>query len=202
MTKGELRKNLLDRRRGLSVGEIVEISRQISDRLFSEIDLAAVGYLHTFIRIAKFNEIDTSMVYMRLWRDWPQVTTVAPRIDYETGRMQSVVFDGHTPLVEGRWGIREPAKGEMVPPSDIDMVLVPMLGFDHFGHRVGYGKGFYDRFLRQTRLDCLKVGLCHWAPLEEPIETHEGDVPLDLCVTPEGVFRPESSVSDLNDWSN
>lgn len=202
MTKDELRKELLERRRTLSSGEIVAISQKIAERFFAEIDLAAVGRLHTFIRIAKFSEIDTSMIYMRIWRDRPQITTVAPRIDHETGSMESIAFDAHTPLVEGRWGVREPATGEAVPPSDIDVILVPMLGFDHFGHRIGYGKGFYDRFLRQTRVDCLKVGLCHWPPLDEPIETHEADVPLDIIITPNGFFRPESSVSDINDWAN
>ncbi|HMU33513.1 MAG TPA: 5-formyltetrahydrofolate cyclo-ligase [Pyrinomonadaceae bacterium] len=202
MTKDELRKELLKRRRTLSSGEIVAISQQVAERFFAEIDLAAVGCLHTFIRIAKFNEIDTSMIYMRIWRDRPRIATFAPRIDHETGRMESVRFDEHTPLVDGRWGIREPAEGESVSPDKLDLILVPMLGFDHLGHRIGYGKGFYDRFLRQTRVDCLKVGLCHWAPLEEAIETHEGDVPVGLVITPDAVFRPETSVKELNDWSN
>lgn len=202
MTKDELRKELLKRRRTLSSGEIVAISQQVAERFFAGVDLGSTRSLHTFIRIAKFNEIDTSMIYMRLWRDRPQITTVAPRIDHETGRMESVRFDEHTQLVEGRWGIREPAEGESVSPSEVDLVLVPMLGFDHFGHRVGYGKGFYDRFLRQTRLDCLKIGLCPWPPLDAPIETHEGDVPLDIIITPDAVFRPETSVKELNDWSN
>lgn len=178
------------------------MSRKITDRFFAEIDLRSIRSLHTFIRIAKFNEIDTSMMYMRLWRDQPQIATYAPRIDHETGRMESVQFDARTPIIEGRWGIREPASGEMISPSDIDIVLVPTLGFDHFGHRVGYGKGFYDRFLRQTRLDCLKVGICHWPQLDEPIETHEADVPVDIVITPDSTFRPETSVQELNDWSN
>ncbi|HMM79800.1 MAG TPA: 5-formyltetrahydrofolate cyclo-ligase [Pyrinomonadaceae bacterium] len=202
MTKDELRKEMLERRRTLSSGEIVAISQNVAERFFAEIDLETVGRLHTFIRIAKFNEIDTSMIYMRIWRDWPRIATFAPRIDHETGRMESVRFDEHTPLVDGRWGIREPAEGEVVSPGKLDLVLVPMLGFDHLGHRIGYGKGFYDRFLRQTRLDCLKVGLCHWPPLDEPIETHEADVPLDIIITPNGTFRPETSLKELNDWAN
>lgn len=202
MTKSELTKQLLARRAELRASEIVEMSRRIAERFFAEIELAAVRDLHTFIRIAKFNEIDTSMIYMRLWRDRPQIATFAPRIDHETGIMENVAFDEQTPLVEGRWGIREPASGEIISPEKLDLVLVPMLGFDHFGHRIGYGKGFYDRLLRQTRLDCLKVGLCHWAPLGDPIETHEADVPLDLVITPDAVFRPETSVKELNDWSN
>lgn len=202
MTKDELRKEMLERRRTLSSGEIVAISQNVAERFFAEIDLETVGRLHTFIRIAKFNEIDTSMIYMRLWRDRPQIATYAPQIDHETGRMQSVEFDEHTPLMTGRWGIREPAEGEMISPSEVDLVIVPMLGFDHLGHRIGYGKGFYDRFLKQTRLDCLKVGLCHWPPLDAPIETHEADVPLDIIITPNGVFRPETSLKELNDWAN
>ena len=64
------------------------------------------------------------------------------------------------------------------------MVLVPLLCFDRSGHRVGYGKGYYDRFLRKCRADCKKIGLSMFDPVDEITDAGESDVRLDLVITP------------------
>ena len=65
------------------------------------------------------------------------------------------------------------------------LVLVPGVCFDQTGHRVGYGKGFYDRFLKTCRPGCLKVGLSYFEPVDPIDDVHDGDVRLDFIVTPE-----------------
>lgn len=130
------------------------------------------------------------MIYYRIWRDFPHVRTCAPRVDLESGEMIDIFFDASTNLIENRWGIQEPATGDEVAPGEIDMVLVPGLAFDRHGHRVGYGKGFYDRFLRQTRPDCRKIGLNFFEPAERIEDAHEGDVAVDLIITSDGVVIP------------
>ena len=70
-------------------------------------------------------------------------------------------------------------------PSEVDVVLVPGLAFDEGGHRVGYGRGFYDRFLALCRPDCLKVGLSYFEPISQITDIHAGDIRLDLLITPE-----------------
>lgn len=167
------------------------MSAQIADRFFSAVDLDAVAAIHTFIRIPKFNEIDTSNIYFRLWRDHPAIDTFAPRTDRATGRMESVEFSAATEFGESEWGIGEPLTGASAEPASMDMVLVPLYCFDREGHRVGYGKGFYDRFLSQCRPDCVKVGLSFFPPVERIDDIHDGDVRLDLCVTPDRLYRPD-----------
>ena len=72
--------------------------------------------------------------------------------------------------------------------SNIDVVFVPLLAFDKLGHRVGYGKGFYDKFLRGCRPKIIKIGLSFFE-IEKPIEdTHLNDVNLDYCVTPKHIY--------------
>lgn len=144
--------------------------------------------ISTFIRIPKFHEIDTSMIYMRLWRDAPEITVTAPKIDHKTAEIESFVFTQETDLAEGRWGIREPVSKVVAAPIEIDLVIVPMLCFDADGHRVGYGKGFYDRFMHKLRPDCQKVGVSYWPPVSEKIPTHDGDISLDLCLTPDETY--------------
>lgn len=188
MTKSELRKVYLERRRSLSATEIAEKSRQISDRFFENFDPEQIRLLHCFIAIEKFNEIDTTMIFHRLWREFPQTTTVVPQVNHVAGEIENIAFGPETNLVENKWGIREPVDGERVNDADIDMVLVPLLCFDRQGHRVGYGKGFYDKLLRKCRSDCLKIGLSYFPPETEIDDVNSFDLKLDRCVTPETLF--------------
>lgn len=198
MKKAELRRLYLEKRRELSPGEVARMSSQIAERFFNEVDLAAVSSLHTFIRIAKFNEFDTSMVYYRIWHERRGVATSAPVTDRETGELEACYFDEETVLAENDWGIREPAGTEKADPQEIDLVIVPLLCFDKSGHRVGYGKGYYDRFLARCRPDCLKLGVSLFPPVAAIDDIHNADVPLDLCITPDRTYRfaePEGFVN-------
>ena len=113
-------------------------------------------------------------------------------MNFKAAEMESLIYPVKTELIENKWGIREPVSGEAVKPTTIDMILVPGLAFDRAGHRVGYGKGFYDRFLKTCRDDCVKIGLSYFEPVDEIAEAHEGDAALDFCVTPEGIFNAKT----------
>lgn len=197
MTKSELRKIYLEKRSAISAAEVSDASRRIADRFFETVDLSGVRTLHCFISIPKFNEVDTSLIYERAWRDFPDVDTVAPRTDLRNGAIESVIFDSQTVWNENSWGIREPAGGDIVEPADIDLVVVPLLCFDEHLHRVGYGKGMYDKFLARCRPECIKVGVSLFAPVETIDGTHEGDVALDLVVTPDAVSRANEKEREI-----
>ena len=193
MTKSELRKNYLAKRHALSAEELATNSRQIANRFFGNIDLTAIKTIHTFIAIEKFNEVDTSVIYTRIWRDFPQIRTLAPVTDLDSGVVEHFKLDASTGLVESRWGICEPVGGESVDAAEIDLVLVPLLCFDERGGRVGYGKGFYDTFLSRCRSDCLKVGLSYFPPVETIDDVGEHDMPIDSCITPERFYETKKA---------
>ena len=86
-----------------------------------------------------------------------------------------------------KYGIPEPKNGKKIKNNLIDVVFVPLLSYDKKGNRVGYGKGFYDRFLSTQKNNIIKVGLSFFGP-EETVEKKEFDQSLDYCVTPEKVF--------------
>ncbi len=184
MNKADLRRLYLSKQKAITRDERSELSRLIADRFFSTVDLKTVRYLHCFLPIEKFNEIDTMAVFERLWRDCPDIQTVVPRVFFQTSEITSVRFGPDTVLIRNIWHIEEPAHNEIVASSLIDLVLVPGLCFDLSGHRVGFGKGFYDRFLKQCRADCLKIGLSYFEPADMIDDVHEGDVKLDGVVTP------------------
>jgi len=192
MLKSELRKLYLAKQRAFSPAERSEKSTRIADNFFAEFDLSGVRFLHCFIAIDKFNEIDTTLFFQKLWAEFPDVVTVVPRVKMGTSEMESLKFTPQTELVKNIWDIHEPSHDEFVSAAQIDMVLVPGLAFDLSCHRVGYGKGFYDRFLSQCRTDCRKVGLCYGDPVEQITDIHEGDLPVDAVVTPNLIYRPRA----------
>lgn len=189
MIKSDLRKVYLQERKTLSSEQRARMSELIANMFFNSFDLSQTKFLHAFLTIEKFNEVDTSKIFERLWRDFPDVQTLAPRVDFGSQEITSPKLSRDTELVTSAWGIPEPANDESVEPGVIDIVLVPGLCFDRVGQRVGYGKGYYDRFLKQCRPDCVKIGLSFFEPVEKIDDVHDGDVRLDAVVTPRYVTR-------------
>jgi 5-formyltetrahydrofolate cyclo-ligase len=189
MTKSELRKLYLQKQKALSPEERAEKSRFIAERFFESFDLTSIRYLHCFIALEKFNEIDTLPIFQRVWQDHPDIATLVPRIEPEGYNLSHLHFKADTELVRNPWEISEPAHGTRVEPGRIDMVLAPLLAFDVRGHRAGYGKGFYDRFMAQCRPDCLKIGLSYFPPVAEIDDAGEHDIALDAFVTPDMTYR-------------
>ena len=85
-------------------------------------------------------------------------------------------------------GIPEPIH-KAIYQSNPDLILVPLLGFDKKGNRVGYGKGFYDRFLAKCRSDVLKVGVSFFEPTDRISDVSPFDIRLDYCITPARVWK-------------
>ena len=189
MIKSELRKLYLQKQKAFSPDERAEKSELIAERFFESFDLTGIRYLHCFIALEKFNEIDTMPIFQRVWRDHPDIATFGPRIEPEDYDLSHLHFKADTELVRNSWEISEPAHGVQVDPGMIDMVLVPLLAFDAPGHRAGYGKGFYDRFLARCRPDCLKIGLSYFPPTAKIEDAGEHDVALDAFVTPNMIYR-------------
>ena len=189
MGKADLRKIYLEKRKNLSPAQRAEKSAIVAERFFECFDLTGIKFLHCFVPIEKFGEINTSLIFDRIGREFPHVAALAPRADFTSGEMESVRFDSMSVLVRSDFGIDEPANGNTVEPTKIDIVLTPLLCFDRRGFRVGYGKGFYDKFLRKCRADCLKIGLSFFEPIEKIFDTNDFDVKLDYCVTPENAYK-------------
>ncbi len=188
MIKSELRKIYLAKQKSLSDFERRDKSRKITAAFFENFSLQNISFLHVFLAIEKNGEIETSFIFKRVWNDYPEITTVVPRVDFQTMTLENLRFTPDTKLARNRWHIFEPADGEAIEVEKIDAVIVPLLCFDKRGCRVGYGKGFYDKFLSECRTDCLKIGLSYFAPVAEISDAREYDVKLDCCITPEEIF--------------
>lgn len=185
MTKSELRKQAVVLRKGLSDGQVAEYSRALLGH-FAALDLSAVQTIHVFLPIAEKREPDTFLLIDWLAEQHPEIRIIVPKADFETALMQHYVYTGREGLEKNFYNILEPAKGEL-HTGEVDMVLVPMLAFDLQGYRVGYGKGFYDRFLQG--LNAQKIGLSFFGPVGKIDDVDVYDVALDMCITPEKVYH-------------
>jgi 5-formyltetrahydrofolate cyclo-ligase len=189
MKKLQLRELFLARQKSLSSEERQNLSRKITEKFFDGFDLSNVSALHCFLPIEKFNEVNTMWIFEKLWKEFPDIKTFVPKINLQTGQIESVRFAEGMRLRENKWKIKEPEENESIQPTEIDMLLVPLLCFDLRGFRIGYGKGFYDKFLKKCRQDAEKVGLSYFEPVEKISDIREYDVKLDFCITPEKIFK-------------
>lgn len=185
MTKKELRTTYKARRQALSLSEIEGKSLAIANRLLG-LDIWNKTYYHLFLSMENQKEVHTDVVLNILCGKDKEV--VVSRSDFETCTMVHYLLTDNTKLALNAYGIPEPVDGLEVPSAKIDVVFVPLLAFDTNGHRVGYGKGFYDRFLNECRPDVIKVGLSFFEASEGEIPHNDTDIPLDFCVTPDRVY--------------
>lgn len=160
----------------LTSRQVQDYSRVIATRLQ---DLYPVIQANTIMGFAGIdNEVDLTP-WLQEWSG--SRTVLLPRVE-EKGRLAAVRFEGWEQTRPGGFGIREPV-GSPVSPSDIEVVIVPGLVFDGKGYRLGYGKGYYDRFLKLLPPQTFICGVCYDFQVVDTVWPHEGDVPMHWIVT-------------------
>ena len=92
-----------------------------------------------------------------------------------------------TKITQNKWGIPEPESGISIDPSMLEVVFIPLLSFDKKGNRLGYGKGFYDVFLKNCKKEVLKIGLSFFDPVDRIDGIRDEDIPLDYCISPQKI---------------
>lgn len=182
MTKRELREKYKALRRQLSNREQHECSEKIAANLLKTVDLTGKK-VSCFVPIARFQEVNTWLILDTVKADFylPLIG-----LDDELIHLQ---YEGKQTLKENAWGILEPQSGKALDPGQLDVVLVPLLTLNETGFRVGYGKGYYDQFLKKCNVNCQFIGLYQFAQFEEIDDLHPADVPLHACATPFGFHR-------------
>ncbi len=188
MTKAGLRKIYKEKRVHLSLQQIEKFTDLILIH-FQQIQLPFLSCIHTYIASEKLGEADTSAIVSYLQFKNPGLKLLVPKIDIASGDMQHFHFDDEVDLLYNSFGIAEPAGGIIIDPGEIDLVIVPLLAFDKQGYRVGYGKGYYDKFLSQCREDIIKIGLSFFEPVDTIEDISQFDISLNYCVTPQQVYE-------------
>jgi len=181
MLKSDLRKLYKQKRNTLTITEKEKLQESIYQQIF-ELETDNISTVHLFLSMRKFNEIDTLPI-INFFREKGKRIIVS-RCNFEDDTLSHFYFDKDTQLELNKFGVPEPVNAEEANVKDIDLVFVPMLISDEENYRVGYGKGFYDRFLSECREDTQTIGLNFFSPIKKIKDTHEFDVPLNSVIYP------------------
>lgn len=188
MTKKELRKIYRERRLQLTEKDRIKLDDLLLIQL-QRLPLERVQTFMSFWPIFQQAEMNTHLFTRYLEFAIPNVTVTYPVMDEELKQMKAIQVDEDTAFEQNQWGIYEPAGGNIIDPQELDLIFVPLLVADKNGYRVGYGKGYYDRFLQQCRDDVIKAGFSYFPPIEHIEDTHQFDVPLNYCITPDTIYE-------------
>ena len=186
MTKAELRKQYKLKRHSLTSEVIEDLSLKIANQVL-QLPIWNHAYFHIFLTIEELKEVNTEYILNILLGKDKHV--VISKSDFNSLEMTHYLLTDNTVIKKNNFNIPEPTDGIEVSTEKIDIVFVPLLAFDKKGHRVGYGKGFYDVFLNKCNPKTLKIGLSFFEPEEVIQKVTENDVKLDYCITPSKIFK-------------
>ncbi|MGI6113438.1 MAG: 5-formyltetrahydrofolate cyclo-ligase [Mahellales bacterium] len=186
MDKDSIREKVLRVRNNLTPDQIRSMSLDIFNT-FINLDQAK-GSSTIMIFLSFGSEVITDNIIEWAWQTNKKVAV--PICRPKTREMVPSIIDSFDQVKPGYFGIRQP-KEELVRPIDkneIDLIVVPSVAFDKNGYRVGYGGGYYDRFLADIKKDVPKIGIAFDCQVVSRVPTDEYDIPVDLIVTNNGII--------------
>lgn len=177
MSKKSLRKDFLEKRKSFLLEEVITGSNLITHKLLETFDFKDKN-ISVFQSIPKFKEFNT-VPFIELCKG----NCFAPVME-ANHQLKHVALSPETTFILNQWGINEPENGKELSPHLFDFVLVPLLVCDQKGNRLGYGGGYYDRFLAKCSKNCIFLGVGFFDPIVQIPEINEFDIPLHHYFTP------------------
>lgn len=188
MIKNTVRKEFLQRRMDLPDEDWQQQTTLIASN-FRKLILPSVNYLLSYNPLASRHEFDVSICEEILNERNPIMRIAWPRIHVGMLEMDAGLVEKDGLFIKNRFNILEPIGAAIISPEQLDLIFVPLVAFDLRGYRVGYGKGYYDRYLAQCRPDAVKIGFSFFEAVEYIEDIDEYDVPLNFCITPHRIYE-------------
>lgn len=182
--KAILRNKLLEKRENLSEAERRQASEKIVKRLTQQPEFQQAEIIHCYVSISSRNEVNTLFLIQEMLQGNKRV--VAPITNFDSGKLSHIILHSFDDLKPNKWGVLEPEPGTEVDSPALDLIIVPMVGGDPQGNRLGYGKGFYDRFLAEV--ECPAIGLCFEKCMVKAIPVEKFDICLSRIITEKRVL--------------
>ncbi|WP_138429485.1 5-formyltetrahydrofolate cyclo-ligase [Fodinibius saliphilus] len=182
--KEELRSRLLEARESITAKAFSHGSKHIIGSLKDKPAFLEADVIHCYVSMNSRGEVDTHHLLKELLNSDKDV--IVPISNFADHTLSHIRLDSFDQLKENKWGVLEPDEGEEVSIDQVDLVVVPMVGGDECANRIGYGKGFYDRFLKDV--SALKIGLCFEQNIVPKLPVEEFDIPLDHIITEERII--------------
>jgi 5-formyltetrahydrofolate cyclo-ligase len=182
LKKIELRAYYKSKREEVTENDLIKKSEKIAEKILQEIDLENKT-VSIFLPIKKQKEINTFLIIEEIKN---KCRIAVSKSNFSDFSMQHYhyAYENENSLVENEFGIPEPLAGIEIKPTELDIVFVPLFTIDSDGNRVGFGKGFYDRFLNKCKPECVFIGLNLFENIDQIDDVNQNDIKLDLCITP------------------
>ncbi|MEE1199380.1 MAG: 5-formyltetrahydrofolate cyclo-ligase [Christensenellales bacterium] len=175
MDKSALRRAMTQKKRALTDHQIAAASQRLAARLFETLCYQEARSLYVYLSYNQ--EIRTDLILKQAVKDGKRVAV--PKVFQDT--MRFLWLTDPTRIAPGTYGIPEPVDDGPVADDENALVLMPGLAFDRQGHRIGYGGGFYDRYLAEQPHHRL-IALCYDFQLFDHLETDSHDIPVDFVL--------------------
>ena len=188
MKKQELRKIYLEKRLKLSETAYEKLNEGLLQQ-FTSLNFVGITAVHVFLPLLRTKEPDTWLLIKYLQKKHPEIKRVFPKADFKEKTLTNFVDDDKLIVRDNNFGIPEPISGNEFFIDKNSIVIVPLLIFDLNGNRVGYGGGFYDRFLSNCKAGTQFIGLSLFDPVEVVADADELDVKLHQCITPQKIWK-------------
>ncbi len=186
MVKHELRRLFLQKRKILSGQEVKRFNHDIKEN-FEKLLTQDIKTVQIFLPIQSKIEIDTWPIIHGLWAR--KIKVASPVMNPDKNTMSSWLLTSKTQIESNNLSVPEPVRSTIIKDNEIDAIVVPLLAFDNTGYRVGYGKGYYDRFIATLNPEIPKIGLSFFSPVEQISDVDPWDIPLNYCITPYEIFK-------------
>lgn len=176
MNKQELRKQILSNRESLTKDSVSENSKKINELVIDYIKKNSVSSIHIYLQIR--NEVSTTDIINYCFAN--NITVIIPKT-IGNRSLKHLVLKSFDDLVQGRFKTQYP-KDEIEFNKSYDLIIVPAVGYDVNGNRIGYGAGYYDTFL-EAHKTTYKIGLAHSVQIVENISAEDHDIPVNRVIT-------------------
>src|SRR5699024_2124432 len=183
--KVELRTKLRSRRKSISRINFNKWSKQIRQKLRKQEEFRAAAVFHCYVSINERREVDTHPLIKEVLAEGQRV--VVPRTNFNEQKLSHFSLQSFDHLQLSKWCGLEPTGGKQISEKELELVIVPMVGADEDGYRIGYGGGFYDRFLSETH--CPSIGLCFEQNVVPELPVEPFDIPLNKIITEKRIIH-------------
>ena len=174
-----LRKVYKDKRSNTPINQFHRLSKGIFDNLV-ELNIWNKDIYHIYLSVESKNEVNTNDIINFILNRNKRV--IVPKLSDKN--LIHFEIDKKTKFIKNKLGIREPITKVRFDISLLEVIIVPLLVFDKNGHRVGYGGGYYDKFMSNINNDVIKVGLSLFDPIDKINDINNEDISLNFVVTP------------------
>jgi 5-formyltetrahydrofolate cyclo-ligase len=181
MKKEIIRKIYKQKRKELPENQRLKFQENIYQQIYN-LDISKVKNVHLFLSLTKFNEIDTEPI-IAFFRSKKKKIVVS-KCNFENNSLSHFYLEENTLLELNKFGVPEPVDASQVSENELDIIFVPMYVSDKKNYRVGYGKGFYDRFLSNCKKEAKFIGINFFKPIDQIEDVNKFDIALHQVIYP------------------